>query len=98
MLLDSPPNQPHRAEIGKMMTHPRYRGHGAATKLLAEAERLALAHGLSLLNLDTAAEDGASRLYEKMGYTLAGEIPDFAFKPHGGMTGTKLYWKRIGGC
>jgi ribosomal protein S18 acetylase RimI-like enzyme len=96
VLLDSPPNQPHRAEIGKMMTHPEHRGRGAATMLLAEAERLALAHGRSLLNLDTAAEDGASRLYEKMGYTLAGEIPDYAFKPHGGLTGTKIYWKRIG--
>jgi GNAT superfamily N-acetyltransferase len=97
LLLDSPPNQPHRAEIGKMMTHPDHRGQGAAMALLREAERLAAQRGRSLLHLDTAAEDGASRLYEKMGYTLAGEIPDFAFKPHGGLTGTKIYWKRIGG-
>ncbi len=71
LLLDSPPNQPHRAEIGKMMTHPGHRGRGAATALLNAAERLAAEKGRSLLNLDTAAEDGASRLYEKMGYTLA---------------------------
>jgi GNAT superfamily N-acetyltransferase len=96
LLLDSPPNQPHRAEIGKMMTHPLHRGCGAATALLIAAERLAQKRGRSLLTLDTAAEDGASRLYEKMGYTLAGEIPDYAYKPHGGLTGTKIYWKRIG--
>ena len=31
LLLDLPPNQPHRAEIAKMMTHPGHRGRGAAT-------------------------------------------------------------------
>ncbi len=97
LMLDTPPNQPHRAEIGKMMTHPKHRGRGAAAALLAEAERLAAANGRTLLNLDTAADDGASGLYEKTGYVFAGAIPDFAFKPHGGLTATKIYWKRIGG-
>jgi hypothetical protein len=41
-------------------------------------------------------EDGASGLYEKLGFTLAGTIPDYALKPHGGLTGTNVYWKRIG--
>jgi GNAT superfamily N-acetyltransferase len=95
LLLDTPPNQRHRAEIGKMMTHPLHRGRGAATALLAEAERLAAACGRTLLNLDTAADDGASGLYEKTGYVFAGAIPDFAFKPHGGLTATKIYWKRL---
>ncbi len=97
LLLDTPPNQPHRAEIGKMMTHPRHRGRGAAAALLAEAARLAVEKGRTLINLDTAADDGASGLYEKTGYVFAGAIPDFAFKPHGGLTATKIYWKRIGG-
>jgi ribosomal protein S18 acetylase RimI-like enzyme len=95
LMLDTPPNQPHRAEIGKMMTHPKHRGRGAAAALLAEAERLAAERGRTLLNLDTAADDGASGLYEKMGYVFAGSIPDFAFKPHGGLTATRIYWKRI---
>ena len=98
LLLDTPPNQQHRAEIGKMMTHPRHRGRGAAAALLAEAERLAVAHGRTLLNLDTAADDGASGLYEKTGYIFAGSIPDFAFRPHGGLTATRIYWKRLGGA
>jgi hypothetical protein len=55
-----------------------------------------VARGRTLINLDTAADDGGAPLYEKMGYVFAGEIPDFAFKPHGGLTATRIYWKRIG--
>ena len=63
---------------------------------LHEAERLAKARGRTLLTLDTATEEGASALYERLGFTFAGEIPDYALKPHGGLTGTRIYWKRIG--
>ncbi len=94
--LDCPPNQPHRGEIAKMMTAPAHRGRGVASALLAEAERLAVAADRSLLVLDTATEGGASSLYERAGFVFAGEIPDYAFKPHGGLTGTRLYYKRIG--
>ena len=89
LLLDLPPNQPHRAEIAKMMTLPSFRGRGIATALMAQAEALAVERGRTLLVLDTATEDGASRLYERVGFTFAGEIPDFALKPHGGLTGTR---------
>lgn len=95
LLLDLPPNQPHRAEIAKMMTHPAHRGRGIATALLHAAEAEAARRSRTLLVLDTATDGGASALYERLGYTLAGEIPDFALKPHGGLTGTKLYWKRL---
>jgi ribosomal protein S18 acetylase RimI-like enzyme len=97
LLLDCPPNQPHRAEIAKMMTRPSHRGRGVATALLRAAERLAVKRARTLLTLDTAVEDGASGLYEKLGFTHAGTIPDYALKPHGGLTGTMVYWKRIGG-
>jgi hypothetical protein len=96
LLLNLPPNQPHRAEIAKMMTRLSHRGHGAARALLREAETIAIARGRTLLVLDTATEDGASWLYERMGFTLSGIIPDYALKPHGGLTGTMIYWKRIG--
>jgi ribosomal protein S18 acetylase RimI-like enzyme len=96
LLLDLPPNQPHRAEIAKMMTRPEHRGRGIATALLHAAEQEATRQSRTLLVLDTATDGGASSLYERLGYTLAGEIPDFALKPHGGLTGTKLYWKRLG--
>ncbi|MEP6564871.1 MAG: GNAT family N-acetyltransferase [Mesorhizobium sp.] len=96
LLLDCPPNQPHRAEIAKLMTRVDHRGKGIATRLMRAAEDLAVEKGRTLLVLDTATEDGASGLYERLGFTLAGEIPDYALKPHGGLTGTLIYWKRIG--
>ena len=90
-----PPNQPHRAEIAKMMTNPAHRGQGIASALLRHAENLARQHRRTLLVLDTAAEEGAALFYEKHGYVRAGEIPDYALKPHGGLTATILYYKRL---
>ena len=95
LLLQLPPNQPHRAEIAKMMTRISHRGRGVARALMLVAERMAIERGRTLLVLDTAVEDGASGLYEKMGFQLTGVIPDYAFKPHGSLTGTMIYWKRI---
>jgi ribosomal protein S18 acetylase RimI-like enzyme len=96
LLLDLPPNQPHRGEIAKMMTRLSHRGRGIATALMHEAEKQAVERGRTLLVLDTASDEGASGLYEKLGFTYAGTIPNYALKPHGGLTGTMLYWKRIG--
>ncbi|HEY1164104.1 MAG TPA: GNAT family N-acetyltransferase [Chitinophaga sp.] len=96
LLLDCPPNQPHRAEIAKMMTRMQHRNRGIARALALEAERIAIERGKTLINLDTAADEGAAGFYEKLGYLKAGEIPDYALKPHGGLTATILYYKRIG--
>jgi ribosomal protein S18 acetylase RimI-like enzyme len=96
LLLDCPPNQPHRAEIAKLMTRVGRRRRGLAAALVRAAEALAVERNRTLLVLDTATDGGARRLYEGLGYTLVGEIPDYALKPHGGLTGTLVYWKRIG--
>ncbi len=96
LMLNCPPNQPHRAEISKMMTRVSHRGRGIATALMRAAEACAVERARTLLVLDTAVEDGASALYERLGFTLTGIIPDYALKPHGGLTGTMVYWKRIG--
>ncbi len=93
--LKLPPNQPHRAEIAKMMTRVSHRKRGIAAALLRAAEILARDHARTLLVLDTAVDGGASRLYESLGFELTGIIPDYAIKPHGGLTGTKIYWKRL---
>lgn len=93
--LDLPPNQPHRAEIAKMMTRLSHRHRGVATALMRAAETAAREHGRTLLVLDTATDGGASELYEGLGFQLTGIIPDYAVKPHGGLTGTKIYWKRV---
>jgi ribosomal protein S18 acetylase RimI-like enzyme len=96
LLLDCPPNQPHRGEIAKLMTRLSHRRRGIARALMLEAERIAVARGRTLLNLDTAVEDGAAGLYDGLGYRRTGIIPDYALKPHGGLTGTIIFWKSIG--
>jgi ribosomal protein S18 acetylase RimI-like enzyme len=95
LLLDCAPNQPHRAEIAKLITAISHRGRGVATALMGAAERAAVERARTLLVLDTAEEGGASGLYESLGFNLCGVIPDYAYKPHGGLNGTKIYWKRI---
>lgn len=95
LLLDCPPNQPHRGEIAKMMISVAYRGRGIARGLMREAERIARERGRTLLTLDTAEEDGAGPFYDKLGFVRVGVIPDYAYKPHGGLCGTIIYYKRL---
>jgi ribosomal protein S18 acetylase RimI-like enzyme len=95
LILACPPNQPHRAEIAKLMTRPSHRGRGVAASLMAAAEACAVKLAKTLLVLDTASEGGAAGLYEARGFIFSGEIPDYALKPHGGLTGTRVYWKRL---
>jgi ribosomal protein S18 acetylase RimI-like enzyme len=93
--LAMPPNQPHRAEIAKLMTRVRHRGSGIARSLMLEAERIAAEKNRTLLVLDTAAEDGAAGFYERLNYQRVGLIPAYALKPHGGLTGTIIYYKLL---
>ena len=95
LVLDLAPNQPHRAEIAKMLTRISHRGRGIAKALLSHAERMALEQARTLLVLDTAADGGASALYEAVGFKLAGVIPDYSLKPQGGLTDVKYYWKQL---
>lgn len=95
LVLNLAQNQPHRAEIVKMLTRVSHRHRGIATRLLREAERIAIERERWLLVLDTAADGGASGLYERLGFQLIGIIPDYALKPHGGLSGALFYWKRL---
>jgi ribosomal protein S18 acetylase RimI-like enzyme len=95
LYLDTPPNQPFRAEIWKLMVAPEARRMGLARALMLDAQRLAIGHGRTMLTLDTATEGGASELYESLGWVRAGVIPDYAYKPHGGLVGTAIYYKRL---
>jgi ribosomal protein S18 acetylase RimI-like enzyme len=95
LVMDVSQNQPHRAELVKMITRISHRGRGVATALLRKVETIAMGRGRTLLVLDTATDGGAAPLYESVGFTLAGEIPDYACKPHGGLTGTLFYWKKL---
>jgi len=94
LILQSPPNAPHRAEVAKMMTLSSHRRRGVARALLRHAEREGRKHGKTLLMLDTSAEGGSSALYESEGFIHCGTVPDFYVKPYGGLGATKYYYKR----
>jgi ribosomal protein S18 acetylase RimI-like enzyme len=78
-----------------MMTRLDRRGQGVGKALVQAAEDIAAARGRTLINLDTAEEEGAAGFYESLGYQKVGIIPDYALKPYGGLTGTVIYWKRL---
>ncbi len=87
-------NQPHRAEVAKMLVHRRARRSGAGAALLEAAERHALAAGRTLLVLDTASPD-AERLYTRGGWQRCGVIPDYALWPAGGYCDTTFFYKSL---
>ncbi len=93
--LDMPPNQPHRADLQKLLVHPAARRRGLARALMAAAEDAARAAGRSLVVLDTQADSAAETLYRTTGWTEAGRIPDFALNAAGSLDATVLYWKRM---
>ena len=92
---NQPENQPHRADIAKMLVHRRARRQGIGAQLLTAAEAAAVRAGKSLLVLDTASGD-AERLYARAGWQRVGEIPDYALWPAGGLVATTVFYKRIG--
>ena len=79
VLLDTgtPANQPHRAEVAKLMVHPDDRRRGVARALMTALEDLARQRGRRLLTLDTRTGDHAEPLYTSLGYRTAGTIPDY---------------------
>jgi GNAT superfamily N-acetyltransferase len=94
LVLDQPENQPHRADLAKMLVHPRARRRGLGAALLAAAEEVARACGKSLLVLDTASNE-ADRLYRRGGWVPVGRIPDYALLPAGGLCDTTVFYKRL---
>ncbi len=91
-----PPNQPHRAEVQKLLVHPDARRHGLARALMQRAELEATRAGRSLLTLDTRAGDAAECLYRAMGWHEAGRIPGYALHADGTPGDTLFFWKRPG--
>ena len=75
-----PPNQPHRAEVGKMLVRPEARRRGIGRALMLAVEDLARADGRTLLTLDTVTGSHAEALYRSLGYVVIGVIPRFALK------------------
>jgi GNAT superfamily N-acetyltransferase len=93
--LDTPPNQPHRADIKKMLVHRSVRGNGIGAALMAEVEEEARRRGRWLLVLDTVPNENGHRLYLRAGWTQTGLVPDYALFPDGRLCDTAIMWKRL---
>ena len=93
--LDTPPNQPHRADIKKMLVHRSARGHGIGAALMAAVEEEARRHGRWLVVLDTVPGENGYRLYLRAGWTQTGLVPDYALFPDGRLCDTAIMWKRL---
>ncbi|MDB5609408.1 MAG: N-acetyltransferase [Bradyrhizobium sp.] len=93
--LDTPPNQPHRSDIKKLLVHRSARGHGVGAALMAQVEEEARRRGRWLLVLDTVPGENGYRLYVRAGWTRTGVIPDYALFPDGRLCDTAVFWKRL---
>ncbi|MEY4547462.1 MAG: Acetyltransferase [Pseudomonadota bacterium] len=95
LLLAQPPNQPHRADVAKLLVHRRARRQGVAAALMRAAETAARDCGRSLLVLDTVTGGDAQRLYERLGWTRVGDIPGYALMPTGEPCSTTYYYRDL---
>jgi GNAT superfamily N-acetyltransferase len=96
LALDLPENQPHRADLSKMLVHRRARRQGLGTALMRAAEATALECGKTLLVLDAVTGGDAARLYERLGWVRVGDIPGYALMPQGGLCSTTVYYRNLG--
>ncbi|WP_411348312.1 GNAT family N-acetyltransferase [Paenibacillus sp. WLX2291] len=89
------PNGAHRADIAKLMVHPKFRRRGIARLLMEQAQQAAEQADRILLVLDTRDGDPSNLLYQSIGYIQAGQIPYFAISETGGLDATNLYYKLL---
>jgi ribosomal protein S18 acetylase RimI-like enzyme len=94
---DTPPNQPHRAEVRKLLVHPAFRRQGIALALMAELEHRARELGRTLLTLDTRTGDSAEPLYASLGFSTVGVIPGFCrdTRDAGRLDSTTIMYKHL---
>jgi GNAT superfamily N-acetyltransferase len=93
--LDTPPNQPHRADVKKMLVHRSARSRGIGAALMAAVEDEARRRGRWLLVLDTVPGMSGYRLYQRAGWTKVGTIPNYALFPDGRLCDTAVFWKQL---
>lgn len=90
-----PDNQPHRADVAKMLVHRSARRQGVAARLMRAVDEAARAEGKTVLVLDTVTGGDAQRLYEREGWQHAGDVPRYALMPDGTPCGTSFYYKHL---
>lgn len=90
-----PENQPHRGDVAKMLVRRSIRRQGLGAQLMRAAEDAALAAGRTLLVLDTVTGSDAERLYQRLGWSRVGVVPDYALWPDGRLCDTTFFYKRL---
>src|SRR4029453_4620647 len=96
LIFDLPENQPHRADLAKMLVHPRVRRQGLGGAVMQAAETTAGDWGKTLLVLDAVTDGDAARLYARLGWTRVGDIPRYALMPQGGLCSTTVFYRNLG--
>lgn len=95
LIHQQPENQPHRADVAKLLVHSSARRQGIARQLMATLEEHALKHNKTQLVLDTETGSDAELFYHSCDWLKAGVIPDYAMTPDGVMTGTTVFYKSL---
>lgn len=95
LVMAMPDNQPHRADVAKMLVHRRARRAGVGRRLLAALDEVAKEEGKTVLVLDTVTGGDAERLYERAGWQRAGVVPKFALMPDGAFCATTFFYKHL---
>jgi len=95
IIAGAPPNQPHRADVAKLLVLRSARKRGIAALLMRHVEEQARAAGKTLLVLDTVTGGDAERLYERLGWMRVGVIPNYALFPDGRWCDTTIFYKNL---
>jgi GNAT superfamily N-acetyltransferase len=95
LALDTPPNQPHRADVAKLLVDPAQRRQGVGRALMRRVEQTASGVGRRLLVLDTRRGDAGEALYRGSGWNEAGVIPGYALNPDLSFCDTVIFWKAL---
>ncbi len=95
LIVDQPENQPHRADVAKLLVSPCARRQGLAQQLMTALENQAALHNKSVLTLDTATGSGAEAFYQQAGWQRVGDIPHFTLMPDGAPCSTTWYYKQL---
>lgn len=95
LITATPPNQPHRADVAKLLVLRSVRGQGIGALLMKHVEEESRLARKRLLVLDTATGEAAEKLYTRLGWTRVGVIPQYALFPNGAWCDTTIFYKEI---
>ena len=88
-------NQPHRADVAKMLVRQSARRRGIGARLMRAAEEAARSANRTVLVLDAVTGGDAERLYASLGWVRVGVVPRYALMPDGRPCGTTFFYKDL---